>query len=83
MEFDRTSKLTLVERPQKSNRNQRTRFGADQDNTIVEESVDMQGVGRAGGLKPLCIDTGMSYAECDEKREEEIDAFAACFVLLG
>ena len=43
----------------------------------------MQGVGRAGGLKPLCIDTGMSYAERDEKREEEIDAFAACFVLLG
>ena len=45
--------------------------------------MDMQGVGRAGGLKPLCIDTGMSYAECDEKREEEIDAFAACFVHLG
>jgi len=82
VEFDRTSKLTLVERPQKSNKNQRTRFGADQD-TIVEESVDMQGVGRVGGLKPLCIATGMSCAERDEKRKKEIDAFAACFVHLG
>ena len=33
-------------------------------------------------LKLHCIDTGMSYAERAEKREEEIDAFAACFVIL-
>ena len=65
------------------NETRRTEFGADQNNTIVEESVDMQGVGRAGGLKPFCIDTGMSCAERDEKREKEIDAFAACFVHLG
>ena len=45
--------------------------------------MDMQGVGGAGGVEVLCIDTGMSYAERDEKREEEIDVFAACFVHFG
>merc|ERR1719238_2301656 len=58
--------------------------------SITEKSKDMQtnmdlvdkALEELEELKPLCIDTGMSYKERVEKREEEIDALKRALCIL-
>jgi DNA repair exonuclease SbcCD ATPase subunit len=88
VEFDRTSKADIGGKTTKTELN-------DQDlettkTSIVEKSKDMQtnmdlvdkALEELEELKPLCIDTGMSYEERVEKREEEIDALKRALCIL-
>lgn len=88
VEFDRTSKADIGGKTTKTELN-------DQDlettkTNIVEKSKDMQtnmdlvdkALEELEELKPLCIDTGMSYEERVEKREEEIDALKRALCIL-
>jgi chromosome segregation ATPase len=88
VEFDRTSKADIGGKTTKTELN-------DQDlettkTSITEKSKDMQtnmdlvdkALEELEELKPLCIDTGMSYEERVEKREEEIDALKRALCIL-
>jgi len=88
VEFDRTSQADIGGKTTKTELNEQ-----DLDTTktnIVEKSKDMQtnmdlvdkALEELEELKPLCIDTGMSYEERVEKREEEIDALKRALCIL-
>jgi hypothetical protein len=88
VEFDRTSKADIGGKTTKTELNEQ-----DLETTktsIVEKSKDMQtnmdlvdkALEELEELKPLCIDTGMSYEERVEKREEEIDALKRALCIL-
>lgn len=88
VEFDRTSKADIGGKTTKTELNE-----DDLETTktaIVEKSKDMQtnmdlvdkALEELEELKPLCIDTGMSYEERVEKREEEIDALKRALCIL-
>jgi len=88
VEFERASKADIGGKTTKTELNEQD-LGTTQTN-IVEKSKDMQtnmdlvdkALEELEELKPLCIDTGMSYAERVEKREQEIAALKSALCTL-
>ena len=80
IKFDRTSKADIGGKETKTELDEQDL--ATTETTITEKMKDLQAnqdlVDKAleelEELKPMCIDTGMSYEERVEKREEEIEA---------
>jgi len=80
IKFDRTSKADIGGKETKLELDEQDL--ATTKTTIVEKMKDMQvnmdlvdkALEELEELKPLCIDTGMTYEERVEKREEEIEA---------
>merc|ERR1719253_132810 len=88
VDFDRTSKADIGGKETKKELD-----GQDFNTTktsIEKKTSDMQtnqelvdkALGELEALKPVCIDTGMSYAERVEKREEEIAALKNAVCIL-
>jgi len=88
VEFDRTSKADIGGKTTKTELNEQDLEATK--TSIVEKSKDMQtnmdlvdkALEELEELKPLCIDTGMSYEERVEKREEEIEALKRALCIL-
>jgi len=88
VEFDRSSRADIAGKGTKL-----TLDGEDlktADGTILSKMQDMQSnmdlvdmaLKEVEALKPMCIDTGMSYAERVAKREEEVKALQKVFCIL-
>merc|ERR1719443_2649586 len=80
IKFDRTSKADIGGKETKTELDEQDL--AATETTITEKMKDLQtnqdlvdkALEELEELKPMCIDTGMSYEERVEKREEEIEA---------
>jgi len=80
IKFDRTSKADIGGKETKTELNEQDL--AATETSITEKMKDLQtnqdlvdkALEELEELKPMCIDTGMSYEERVEKREEEIEA---------
>jgi len=89
VEFDRTSKADIGGKETKTELDQQDLLTTK--TTITEKMKDMQSnmdlvdlaLKELDGLKSLCIDTGMSYAERVAKRESEISALQKALCILG
>jgi len=88
VEFERASKADIGGKTTKTELNEQDL--ATTKTNIVEKSKDMQtnmdlvdkALEELEELKPLCIDTGMSYEERVEKREQEIEALKSALCTL-
>jgi len=88
VEFDRTSRADISGKETKKKLDEEDLETTD--NTIAQKMADLQtAVGLLDdalktieGLKPMCIDTGMSYADRVAKREEEVAALRRALCIL-
>lgn len=88
VEFDRTSKADIGGKETKTELDEQDLETTK--TTIKEKMKDMQSnmdlcdkaLEELEELKPVCIDTGMSYEERVEKREEEIEALQKAVCIL-
>ena len=88
VEFERTSKTSIASKT--SSKEQAEASLKATDNQITED-MDLLGTRQKmlddtlkelEDLKPTCVDTGMSYEERVQKREEEIDALKKAMCML-
>jgi hypothetical protein len=88
IEFERTSKADIAGKTTKVELDEgdlhKTKTKLDRDSADMEDEMKMTdaALGELEELKPMCIDTGMSYEERVEKREEEIDALKKALCML-
>jgi len=88
IEFERTSKAdiagktTKVELDQGDLHKTKTKLKKDFDDMKNEMDMTDAALAELEELKPMCIDTGMSYEERVEKREEEIEALKKALCML-
>merc|ERR1712137_349046 len=88
VKFERTSKADIGGKETKTELDEQDL--ATTETSIGEEMKDMKtnmdlvdkALQELEELKPMCIDTGMSYAERVEKREEEIAALKKALCIL-
>merc|ERR1719198_2429136 len=86
--FDRASKSDIAGKETKLNLDEEDLTTTD--NTITQKMSDLQtnmnlldsALERLEELKPMCIDSGMSYAKRVEKREEEMEALKRALCIL-
>jgi hypothetical protein len=88
-EFDTTTKSSISskETSKKMKELDRTTTESELNGAMADLTEHMQllddSLQRLEALKPQCIDTGMSYAERVQKREEEIDALKNALDILA
>jgi len=88
VEFERTSKsdiagkTTKVELDEGDLHKTNSKLKKDSDDMHSEMEMTDAALAELEELKPMCIDTGMSYEERVEKREEEIDALKKALCML-
>jgi len=88
VQFDRTSKSDIGGKNTKTELNQQdlktTKTSIKEKMKDMQTNMDLvdKAVEELEELKPVCIDTGMSYEERVEKREEEIDALNKALCIL-
>merc|ERR1719263_2399908 len=88
VEFERTSKADIAGKTTKVELDEgdlkKTKSNLKRDSADMQDEMKMTdaALGELEELKPTCIDTGMSYEERVEKREEEIDALKKALCML-
>jgi len=88
IEFERTSKSDIAGKTTKLELDEgdlhKTKSQLKKDMADMEDQMKMTDAAceELEELKPMCIDTGMSYEERVEKREEEIDALKKALCML-
>jgi len=88
VEFDRTSKADIGGKTTKTELNEQdlasTKTNIEEKNKDMQTNMDLvdKALEELEELKPLCIDTGMSYEERVEKREQEVAALRTALCTL-
>jgi chromosome segregation ATPase len=88
VEFERTSKSDIAGKTTKKELDEgdlhKTKTQLKKDSDDLKDQMQMvdAALEELEELKPMCIDTGMSYEERVEKREEEIDALKKAMCML-